>query len=89
MTEQSKLHEEILNILKHLYRDVLERPDLDLTMELSARDVESWDSLNHITLIVEVETLTGLVFTTDELITLENLGDFVKLLVSKGFKPAS
>ena len=58
-------------------------------MELSARDVESWDSLNHITLIVEVETLTGLVFTTDELITLENLGDFVKLLVSKGFKPAS
>ena len=89
MTEQSKLHEEILNILTPLYRDVLEIPDLDLTMELSARDVESWDSLNHITLIVEVETLTGLVFTTDELIALENLGDFVKLLVSKGFKPAS
>ena len=45
-------------------------------------------SLNHITLIVEVETLTGLVFTTDELIALENLGDFVKLLVSKDLNQA-
>ena len=44
MTEQFKLHEEILNLLTPLYWDVLEIPDLDLTMELSARDVESWDS---------------------------------------------
>lgn len=70
-----------------IFRDVLEVPDLELTRELSARDVPSWDSLNHITLIVELEALSGLSFSTDELIDLQNVGDFLDLMVAKGYDP--
>ncbi len=38
-----------------IYRDVLKKPDLQLKPELTARDVDSWDSLAHVQIIVEVE----------------------------------
>ncbi len=79
--------EKILTILEPVYRNVLESPDLVVTRELSAHDVETWDSLNHITLIVEIEMLSGLEFVTDELIDLQNVGDFVDLMISKGYSP--
>ena len=81
------LSDRILKELQPLYRRVLEKPDLDVTRELSAHDVDSWDSLNHITLIVEIEMLSGLEFVTDELIDLKNVGDFVDIMIEKGYAP--
>ena len=40
-----------------------------------------------ITLIVEIELLSGLEFVTDELIDLQNVGDFVDLMITKGYSP--
>ena len=77
-------NEEILQSLTPIFREVFDDHSLVLTNELSAKDVENWDSLNHITLIVEIEELTGVSFTTDELVNAQNVGDFVQLLVEKG-----
>ena len=76
----------IIEQLQPIFRSVFEKEDLVVTREMSANDVENWDSLNHITLIVEIEIYTGLTLTTDDLIDLANVGDFVDLLEKKGFK---
>lgn len=80
------MNEKIVDRITPVFREVFEKPNLELTAELSAADVDNWDSLNHITLIVELETLTGITLTTDELVGLRNVGDFVSLLEQKGFR---
>ena len=75
----------ILKELQPIFRSVFQDDELIVTREMSANDVENWDSLNHITLIVEIEMYTGLTLTTDDLINLANVGDFVDLLEKKGF----
>ena len=54
-----------------------------LTEKLNASKVKNWNSLNHITLIVELEAFCKLSFTTEELVKLNNVGDFVNLLIKK------
>jgi acyl carrier protein len=76
----------ILDLITPVFRGVFDDPSLELTDELSAHNVENWDSLNHITLIVELESLTGLSFTTEELVDLQNVGDFVTLMMKKGYR---
>ena len=76
---------EILASLTPIFRSVFNQPNLVLHRDLTARDVETWDSLNHIMLIVQIEEMTNLVFTTDQLVKLNNVGDFVDLILKLGF----
>lgn len=69
-----------------VFRRVFDEPELILTPDLTARDVQAWDSLNHIVLVVELEDLTGLTFSTDQLAGLANVGDFVELMVGMGYR---
>jgi acyl carrier protein len=68
--------------LQSIFRDVLD-PTLVLSDDLDASTVPAWDSLNHITLIVEIEQQFGVELTTDELADLRNVGDMVTLLENK------
>jgi acyl carrier protein len=74
--------QQITGRLQSIFRDVLD-PTLVLTDDLDASKVPSWDSLNHITLIVEIEQQFGVELTTDELADLRNVGDMVTLLEHK------
>ena len=74
--------EQITSRLQVIFRDVLD-PSLVLSDDLDASKVEAWDSLNHITLIVEIEQQFGVELTTDELADLRNVGDMVTLLDHK------
>lgn len=47
----------IYSIVLRRFREVLDEPSLVLTDELSAVNVKSWDSLNHITLVVEIQSI--------------------------------
>lgn len=80
------MSQKIIDSITPIFREVFDDPSLVVTKDLSANDVKNWDSLNHITLIVELETLTGLSFSADELVNLKNVGDFVQLLVDKGYR---
>ena len=79
------MNQKIIDSITPVFREVFDAPSLILTKELSANDVENWDSLNHITLIVELEELTELTFSTEELVNLRDVGDFVELLARKGY----
>ena len=69
-----------------VFRRVFDDPELVLTSDLTAQDVPLWDSLNHIMLVVELEELTGLSFSIDQLAGLANVGDFVELMVGMGYR---
>lgn len=73
---------QITDKLQVIFREVLD-PTLVLSDDLDASKVPAWDSLNHITLIVEIEQQFGVELTTDELANLLNVGDMVTLLQQK------
>ena len=47
----------------------------NLTPELSAKDVDGWDSLTHIRLMLTIEKAFKIKFSTSEIGKLENVGD--------------
>ena len=80
-----KKEEKILKKIQPIFRKVFENKKLILTEKLNASKVKKWNSLNHITLIVELEAFCKLSFTTEELVKLNNVGDFVNLLIKKNY----
>jgi len=74
---------EIVERLTEIFRDVFDDDSIELRDEMTAADVEEWDSLNHINLIVAVEKSFRVKFTTQEVANLANVGEFIALLKSK------
>lgn len=76
-------HDEIYSRLTPIFHEVFDNDNIALTPELSANDVDEWDSLSHIRLIVAVEEGFGIRFNSAEIVKLENVGQFVDLIGSK------
>lgn len=74
---------EIIAKIQDVMIDVLDLDELSLTEATTAKDVEGWDSLSHLRLIVAVEQDFGLKFTTGEIERLKNIGDMVNTIQSK------
>jgi acyl carrier protein len=74
---------EVRTKLRGIFRDVFDDESLEITDEMTAQDVEDWDSLNHINLIVAVEKGFGIKFTTREVNSLKNVGELTRLVVQK------
>jgi acyl carrier protein len=74
---------EIMEALTIIFRDVLNSPELVLRDETTAADVENWDSLNHIDLIVAVERKFKVKFLTREVAGLKNVGELADLTQKK------
>jgi acyl carrier protein len=69
--------------MQRIFRDVLDDDSLILRPELTAADVENWDSLSHIDLLVGVEREFKVKFTTAEISSLENVGDLAAVVDRK------
>jgi acyl carrier protein len=74
---------EILAKLNVIFQDVFDEDDLNLTPETSAKDVEGWDSLKHVRLMLTVEKSFGVHFTAAEIGKLKNVSDLIALLQSR------
>lgn len=76
--------EEIFEKLNEIFEDVL---DLDETPDLmdatSANDIEEWDSLSHIQLIVAIEKAFKLKFTSQEILKWNNVGEMVDTIIAR------
>jgi acyl carrier protein len=77
------LMQDIYDTLTHIFRDVFDDDVLALTPAMTADDVDEWDSLTHIRLIVAVEQEWDIRFTVPEVTALENVGQFVELIHRK------
>jgi acyl carrier protein len=73
----------VLEELQLIFRDKLDQPALILTRESSASNVEDWDSLAHINLVLAIEKFYKIKFALGELQELKNVGDMVDLIKAK------
>jgi acyl carrier protein len=69
--------------LAELFEDVFDDDSIQVTPDLSAKDVDGWDSLSHIRLILTVEKAFKIKFSTSEIGKLENVGDLAALIKAR------
>lgn len=76
---------ELLKELHKIFCKVFEEEeeDIELTDETTADDIEGWDSLSHVNLIVAIERHYKIKFETKELLTFKNVGDLRKSIENK------
>ncbi|HEY1208864.1 MAG TPA: acyl carrier protein [Terracidiphilus sp.] len=66
--------------LAEIFRDVFDEDSIAVSPNLSAKDVDGWDSLTHIRLILSVEKAFKVKFSTSEIGNLKTVGDLVELI---------
>lgn len=75
---------EILKKLNEIFIDVMDLDaDFVLTEDMTADDIEEWDSLSHIQLIVAIEKEFGIKFTSREIMKWNNVGEMVDTILEK------
>nr|WP_010545413.1 acyl carrier protein [Sphingomonas elodea] len=69
--------------VREIMIDVFDDEDLTITPATTADDVDEWDSLSHIRLIVAMERAFGIKFANAEIESLENVGDLIDAIAKK------
>lgn len=69
--------------LQEIFRDVFEDNEIILKEEMTAEDIEDWDSLTHIYLIQAIEKAFDITFTLQETVDLETVGALINIIVKK------
>jgi acyl carrier protein len=77
------IRNEILEQLNAIFIDTIDSIDVVITDETTASDVEEWDSLTHIQLVVAIERHFKIRFTSKEIQSWENVGKMVDSILSK------
>jgi acyl carrier protein len=75
--------EEIFYKVQEVFRDIFDDPDLVINDSTNSNDIDEWDSLNHINLIVAIEKQFKIKFSFAELAGLKNVGAMVDLIIRK------
>jgi len=69
--------------MTELFHDLFSDDTIALKPGTTAADIDGWDSFNHLSVIVAVETQFGIKMTTREIDNLKNVGDIVAVIQSK------
>lgn len=73
----------ILKNLNQIFKEVLDNEDIQLTDTITANDIDEWDSLAHIQLIVAIERKFEIRFNSMEVGGFKEVGDIVKTIQNK------
>ena len=70
-------------ILNGIFQQVFDDDSIQISPGMTANDIDGWDSLSHVNLIVAVETKFKIRFNQKELLTFKNVGDLLKCIETK------
>jgi acyl carrier protein len=73
----------ILLQVQDIFRKIIDNQEITINEDTTANDVEDWDSLTHIQLIVAIEKYFGVKFSSKEIITAKNIGELVDIIYEK------
>ena len=65
---------------RQLLEDVLDQPGLAIGPETTAKDVEGWDSLNHVRILLRIEQQYGIDLPLGDIEGAQNVGDFIAIV---------
>ena len=74
---------QILDEVQAIFREVLDNEEIVLANETTADDIEEWDSLTHIQLIVAIEKHFKIRFTSREILSWQNVGQLIDSIANK------
>ena len=69
--------------LQSVFVDVFDDEDLRISNSTNSDDIEEWDSLNHIILVLSIEKCFNIRFMTGEVQSLKDVGEMIELLEEK------
>lgn len=76
-------NEQIYEVLNGLFHDIFDDDGIVLSPGTTARDIEGWDSLSNIQVIVAVETSFSIRLTAAQIASLANVSELVEVIRSK------
>lgn len=71
----------VLKKVQEIFRDVMDNDEIVLSDFTTSNDIEEWDSLAHIQLIVAIEKEFGLKFTSKQILSKKNIGEIVDNII--------
>jgi acyl carrier protein len=77
------IQSEIYAKLTDVFRDVFDDDDIVAKPDTTAADIDGWDSLAHIRLVLTVEKAFGVKFAASDIASLKDVGEFVQLIGSR------
>lgn len=75
--------EEVFGKLHEVFQDVFDDDSIMIAEQTTADDIEDWDSLEHINLVVAVEKCFGIKFTMGEVTGMKNVGAMVDIILER------
>ncbi len=78
--------EEIYERLNNVFRDIFDDESIVVNENTTANDIEDWDSLEHINLIVAVEQEFGMKFNMNEVTSMKNVGEMASIILERATK---
>lgn len=72
-----------IEMLEPVFRDVFDDTTISLSRETTANDIDDWDSLTHMNLVIALELRFKIKFALGELQLLKNVGDMLDMINKK------
>jgi acyl carrier protein len=69
--------------LTEIFEDVFDEDSIAVNPEMTAKDIDGWDSITNIRLMLTIEKAFKIKFTIPEIGKLENVGDLVRLIKAR------
>ncbi|MBQ3309861.1 acyl carrier protein [Candidatus Saccharibacteria bacterium] len=74
---------EVFQALDEVFQDVFDDDSIHVTDTTTAEDIEDWDSLEHINLVVAIENRFDMKFNMAEVTSMKNVGEMVDAIVER------
>ena len=74
---------DVMEKLTGIFREVFDNPDITITRETTADDIEEWDSMTHMNLILMVELKFEIEFNQREVMAFDDVGDLADAIAKK------